>query len=415
MSTFRQLSLNFLLGSSNRANSYASEQKHRRFNLTVSLVVSLLLLAIYIFNISVDPYGIFHSQTFVGINAAKPQKFKHDMLVNAVEVIYREPKIIFLGSSRVQWGLMTRHKGLASNKKVYNLALQGVNMYEARRYFEHALLNQPNLEQVIIGLDELMFSEFVENRPDFNEMRLDKRHLTWNDAISTVFSMDALYASQETITLSLRKPTSISIGDFDVKPNVFHNGSLDLNTSIPIPGSVDNFENNLLNRVDVNRADHRYSVYRFSQENLNHFKTIVETCKQKGIDLKVFISPEHAALFEIMNFVRFQTEIENWKRAIADITPVWDFSGYNSITTEVISGDMKYYLDSSHYSPHTGRLILNRLLSYQTETVPDDFGVLMTPANIESHLSTVRGDREIWARNHPDLVELTQKAKLSGA
>ena len=75
------------------------------------------------------------------------------------------------------------------------------------------------------------------------------------------------------------------------------------------------------------------------------------------------------------------------------ITPVWDFSGYNSITTQPIKPVMNNYVDNSHYSPPIGAFVLNRVLSHNVEQVPKDFGVLMTPDNIEQHLANIGSDR----------------------
>ncbi|NEQ87322.1 MAG: hypothetical protein F6K26_47080, partial [Moorea sp. SIO2I5] len=101
-------------------------------------------------------------------------------------------------------------------------------------------------------------------------------------------------------------------------------------------------------------------------------------------------------------------ELEKWKSRLVEITAVWDFSGYNSITTEAIGEGMKNYWDSSHYREEVGDLILNRLFSYQSQTVPEDFGVLITPENVESHLGKIRNERESWAENNPDLVQLVE-------
>jgi hypothetical protein len=48
---------------------------------------------------------------------------------------------------------------------------------------------------------------------------------------------------------------------------------------------------------------------------------------------------------------------------------------------------------------------LNKVFSYQEKTVPSDFGILLTPQNIESHLAKIRAEREIWARKNPDVVK----------
>lgn len=410
MKAVRQYDISSFKSLPKTKNISLNSHQHRRFNFIFLTAALLPIMSAGFLNFIVDPYGFFNSPIWLGFNQAKPEKFKQDMLINAVEVIQKKPEIIFLGSSRVQWGLKTNHPGLENNKVVYNLALQGTNLYQIRQYFEHALSNQPNLKQVVIGLDELMFSEFLPNRPDFNQARLGKQHITFKDFTNVVFSIDALSASGRTIKVSLAQPDAVSVGSFKVKPQIFDHGSLALDNS-SYPGSSDRFINNLKTRLNPNRADGRYSNYQLSKDRLADLKAIVDTCNREEIDLKLFISPEHATLFEAMNSTRFGPEIEAWKQEIVKIKPVWDFSGYNSITTEPIGSQMKYYLDSSHYNQKTGELILNRLLSYQTNQVPADFGVLITPQNVESHLAKVHSDRQAWAKKNPDLVKLIQNIR----
>ncbi|MGD1704557.1 hypothetical protein [Dapis sp. BLCC M229] len=67
---------------------------------------------------------------------------------------------------------------------------------------------------------------------------------------------------------------------------------------------------------------------------------------------------------------------------MVEITPIFDFSEYKSITVEPISNDMKNYTDNSYYTKEVGNSVLNRLLSYKQEEVPEDFGILINPENI---------------------------------
>lgn len=393
----------------------SSREKHRQtlvkayreFAFIYLLFTLVPVLSIGAFNVLVNPYGLFNVVNITGINSVKPEKFNNDMLIKAVEVSRKQPNIIFLGTSRVQWGLNSNYSGLKT-QETYNLALQGANMYELRCYFEHALINQPDLEQVVIGLDELMFSKFVEDRPDFNPDRLGKRHIDLQDSLNTIFSLDAFDDSRQTIQSNRENPQNVLLSNFMVKPDIFVDGTLALDSSRPTPGSVETFKANLANRLRPDRSDGRYSQYELSDESLEDFRKIVEISEQHNIDLKVFISPEHSTLFAAMNSVLYGPEIDHWKRELVKIAPVWDFSGYNSITTEALSRDMKYYLDSSHYSPETGNLILERMLMPNSKTVPADFGVLITPDNIESHLEKTRADYEKWAKNHSELAALIQ-------
>lgn len=381
----------------------APKQNHyQRYILTFAVTALIAGFAVGLVNVLIDPYGLFKIPTFKGINKEKPVKFKQDLLIKAAEVVRKKPDIIYLGGSRAQWGLSPSHPALSG--KVYNLGLQGINMYEARRYFEHALVNQPKMKQVIIDLDESMFSEFVENRPDYRESRLSKRHIALSDLRDIVFSLDTLGISKDTFAANYKTPNRLSEEGMRVKPRVFVNGALALDPHAPAsPEAAKRFKTGLKRRMNADDADNRYAQFRLSSEQLANLKMIVETAHQRGIDVKILISPEHATLHYAVN-TRFGPELETWKRELSKIAPVWDFSGYNSITTEPITNQMEYYLDSSHFSQKTGGLILNRILSYQPETVPQDFGVLVTPENVDSHLANLRTQRQSWERKNPDLV-----------
>jgi hypothetical protein len=137
----------------------------------------------------------------------------------------------------------------------------------------------------------------------------------------------------------------------------------------------------------------------------------VKTSQNNSIKLNIFIPPMHAIHLEKYYIEGSWNLLETWKREVVKIAPVWDFSGYNSITTEPISESMKNYIDSSHYRKEVGDLVLNRILNYQIDTVPDDFGVLITPENIEQHLAKIRGDRAVWVKQNPDAVKLLENLK----
>jgi hypothetical protein len=60
---------------------------------------------------------------------------------------------------------------------------------------------------------------------------------------------------------------------------------------------------------------------------------------------------------------------------------------------------MRWYWESSHYKKEVGNLIVERILKGQSaESVPDDFGVMINPHNIEQHLLSIREDRKWYAR-----------------
>lgn len=74
-----------------------------------------------------------------------------------------------------------------------------------------------------------------------------------------------------------------------------------------------------------------HSSYIFSDEYFAKFKKIVELCKANNIKLIVFIPPSHATDMGSLNVIGEWQSMENWKRAMTKLIPVWDFSGYNRV------------------------------------------------------------------------------------
>lgn len=362
-------------------------KKYRRFTYIFLTAALTPLLAIGFFNGIVDPYGIFNSPKITGFNQLKPAKFTNDRLFKAIEITQIKPKVIFLGSSRTQWGLDPQHP--AFDEPTYNLALQGTNMYETLRYFQHAIANQSQLRTVMLGIDFLMFTE-SPNQLGFKESRLEQKSITFQDAISVLFSLDALETSQKTVEENR----------IESETHEFIDGLLLVDTLKPMPGSLEEFTKFIVREFKNN------DEATVSQQKIDFFQTLVNICQKRHIKLKIFISPAHAMQWEASRLKGRWEKFEQWKREIVKIAPVWDFSGYNKITTEPIKEQMNNYIDSSHYRKEVGDLILSRILDYKTATSPDDFGVLLTPDNIEAHLKKIRGDRELWVKNNPEAVQL---------
>lgn len=369
------------------------------------LVVFLLsqILGIVVFNLAVDPYGIIDSPKIYRLNHAKPQQEPQVRLYKAVAITQVRPKTILLGSSRTDVGLNPNHPVLQSSQPVYNLGILGANMYEVKRYFNHAIANQPDLNQVVLGLDFFMFNENRKNTPDFYEQRLEIQRISLKDMFDISFSTNTIKSSILTILANVEDP--------DLTPyteNGLRNERYFINKILPNQSKVKGFEVSLENFLT---SSDLYKKYELSESGLANLREIIDICKQKNIQLKIFISPAHATQWEAMINSDLWPVFEIWKREIVKITPFWDFSGYNSITTEPISEEMKYYLDSSHYRQIVGDLVLDRIFQGSPNPVPEDFGVLVTPENIESHLKAIRQQREDWKKNNLETVEYVKQLK----
>ena len=372
------------------------QRKFTRYSLIFCTAAFLPMLSVGLFNWTIDPYDLFDTPNFLGINHEKIKKDNNDRLFKAVDIIRLKPKIILMGSSRTKQGLNPEHPAIKDNHLAYNLAINGPNFYEVRRYVEHAIANQPEIQQIILGVDFFMFNASLDNQPSFEENRLGKTHIIPKDAINALFSLDTFNISRETITASLKAAD---------KNNTYGENGFMPNRNANNGATEWRFEQSIKLYFEL------HSDYQFSQQYWSDFIKIVELCRQNNIDLKVFISPAHATQWESIKVTGKWDVFEQWKRKLVEITPVWDFSGFNSVTTESIKPQMNNYVDNSHYSPKIGNLILDRLFDRNTKAIPEDFGTLLTRDNIEQHLAKIRRDRALWIENHPEEVKLVRDIK----
>ncbi len=114
---------------------------------------------------------------------------------------------------------------------------------------------------------------------------------------------------------------------------------------------------------------------------LQDIRETVQLAKTHGTRVVVLINPIHHTTFldtDLAQFLRFE-------KALSAITDFWDFSGLNSITT-----NNYYYYETSHYRPMVGDMMIARIFGDGKVKVPADFGVLVTPENVDRHLEDLR-------------------------
>jgi hypothetical protein len=393
------INFNLRFASSQKKSKKANlVKKTSQFNYLLLGTIALSSLGISFGNYLIDPYDIFRYHKFVDVKLIKPEKLSYDRLFKTIDIINIKPEIIILGSSRAKQGLDPNHKGFPDDTTIYNLGIDGSNTYEILRYLQHSYVNQPNLKKVILGIDHYMFNDFYELQDSFSEKRLGKTHITGTDLLNALFSQDALISSKNTIIENLgvsKDNKNLTYGDNGF---FYHREPKDGKTSWRFTNTI-------------NQYFGFHKQYKLSENRFNDFKEIVEFCRKNHIELVVFISPSHATQWEALRVTDRWDSFETWKRKMVELTPVWDFSGYNSITTEPIKDVMTNYVDNSHYTPNIGNFVLNRILSSEPEQVPQDFGVLMTPENIDEHLAKIRRDREQWAKIQQNEVQLVEKLK----
>lgn len=387
---------------------------------TFWLVVIIVFITVCAFNVLVDPFGMFGTKRIPGFNELKPEIGPRDRMAKAYRIRVVQPHGIILGSSRAEIGLDPEHPGWDKKSyPVYSLALSNARVDEILGYLIHAQLHGP-LEEVVLAIDFFMFNANWRHEASFDASRLSVPgsllHDTgWiEDLVKALFSLDGVKASIDTIRVQ-NIPTT---------PSYYPNGARDTRrkwAEIRAKGGHRQaFLSNTL--YELTHAD-GWPLFSLDDNAgvptpFETFKEIVKFCQQQKINLHILISPIHVLKQEVIWQLGLGFEYERWKRSLVGIlnnsgTPLWDFSGYNSITMEPfpplgdVETQMKHYWEGSHYRKRVGDLILDRLFDFQEfgRTVPDGFGIRLDASNIDAHLLATRNAREHYIHTHQRDVE----------
>ncbi|BBD07551.1 hypothetical protein [Desulfovibrio ferrophilus] len=382
----------------------------KRYNRNVLIAIAALFLLVAAVNVIVDPLWAFGTPRIAKVNANKPI-FSRFVRLGKAHIISRlKPQAVVLGSSRTELSIGPGHPHHAG-KDWYNLALSGACLYEMRRYLDHAIA-QGRLQEALVGLDFYMFDTNLVPKPGFDESILAPNVKPW-DRVALAFSSSLFKISAESVGKQWRDSLydPVSGHDFGKFESLVGDG-----------GQYAAFTR-VLSRI-VNKvvpAQAGAEPVRKS-ETWDQYEAMLVTAHANDLRLTLFLSPVHAWLWQPYKERGQWGKIEDWKRGLVRLNeavarrmgrspfPLWDFSGYNIITTERVpdAGDMAaqmhWYYEASHCRSILGDLMQDRIYAVNNPLLPDDFGIRLTSESIEAHLSCVRVDQQHWEQTHPRAV-----------
>lgn len=330
------------------------------------------------FNFVADPNGIFDVVNVRGFNFDK-SKHVSDRISRFYYCNRFEPNTLLLGTSRI--GTTHPHDVEAYTKdRVYNLSLAGSMIYEQNAYFQY-MVKHHDIRTVVIGLD---FFSYLPNKL-FSEGYSDERlreGIYLKDYTDSLFSMKLFTRSYKMIYENMtNQPVET---DFTNGWNTF----VVLENRLPKEGEKLRTEGSKQSLEGYAKDHFANAAFREANTTLAYMpylKALLDEAKAKNVKVIAYISPVHATHFDLIYACRLGETFEQWKREIAKLTPYYDFTGYNSVTT-----DLGWWWDASHISREGSKLVLARVFDDKNVTVPSDFGQFVTPRNVEEHIKTLR-------------------------
>lgn len=388
------------------------------------LLTFISLVAITgVINYVVDPYDTYQTFDIEGINSSKPAIYTNNSAAKAQLIKRIKPVSLVLGNSRSEVGINPQSKYWSNaGYPRFNFSQASTEMQDVLSFLKYANSVQ-KVSHLLITTDFLMFkAERITSKRKKRRRKNMIEHFYSDSPVSvgkfrSLFSLDALKASL--YTLGIQK------GDKDYR--YMRNGMRSYR--ILEKEQMRNGHNRMFDKSEDYFVQNKFykkpdnGLYLKASKNgvspgLEALKEIIDIGIRNDIQITFIISPVHVRMLEMIAKNKNWQEFENWKRAVTRIIHeanqnrpaekhyvLWDFSGYNTITTEAVPkhGDtatkMKWYWEASHYKEETGDLMLMKIFGHKLpSTVPDDFGVKLTNNNIERHIDKINTARKLQER-----------------
>ncbi|HEY6131964.1 MAG TPA: hypothetical protein VIV27_08090, partial [Halioglobus sp.] len=385
----------------------------RTYTALLVVLIVLCMTCIAGFNIVIDPYRVFNSPDIAGINKFKVSFFLHQLQTKPYAVRRMKADAVVIGSSRAGAGIATDHPGWG-NLKVYNYGLGGSSPYLNWRNYQHAKANG-NLKKVLITLDLYMFN--IYHNPENAQVYRDYEErlsvtpsnqtnyyypVRWfKDTADMLFLLDTLLDSWSTVQLQPRTESGESLMATIFPSGFWISG---IPPKMMQRGLFRAMENQYMTEMWFPPPSRKFAlVDNEKKSKLEYLHKILKDCYQENIDVTLVFFPFHARLAESMHAVGIWPFFEKWKKDVVLLNekeaakagqpayPVWDFTGYNSITTESVPlpGDrhtrMKWHTDSTHISKAAGDLLQDRIWGTTETQGFMDFGRKVNSSNVDAH------------------------------
>lgn len=405
-------------------------------------ITGALILVTALINLTVDPYGLFRMIEVEGVNTIKPKSGAHGAMVKAYQVLRIQPRTLILGNSRSEVGFDPSYSVWPS-RPVYNLALPGTGTSTSVQYLRHALVGMEKdktakIEYVIWGIDLMDFLVDERKPPPHKAAQSGRQRLltspdgslnpyrSWHqgrDYAESLFSLGTLFDSMRTVGSqnSHYSPELTALG---------FNPMNDYTRIARDEGYWAMFQQRNSENIKayLRRPKGIYDSTGRSSPAMDDLRQIMRLCRENGITLHLVIYPYHAHLMETFRITGHWQAFEDWKRAVVAVVSeesrqdnkkpisLWDFSGFNALTTEVVpaKGDRKttmhWYWEAGHFKHELGNLMLDRIFG-GSETVPG-FGVLLDAANVETHMAAIKTQELAYRKNFPRDVEALEQMAL---
>lgn len=349
--------------------------KHKKWLTVVALFALLNLTLLMLVNYIIDPFNIFHTKFL-------KKQFQINERFTKIEYLDKHKNEFngyLLGSSRIGSTLPQDIEQYLPHSHFYNMTLSSASIYDYLVVLHYFINHHYPIKTLYLQLDIDHMSFYGNDDANY----FSQFHPYTKNESLLLFYLKYLVAFSP---LNLKgkimqniQPNHLS--DYNITSGIWSNAYKEEAISKDCKAYIDT--------ISAFNVDYRSVLtYTTKKQSMHDLQEIVNLSKQHNITLYLFTTPQNHNLMNTFHINDYFAYLKD----IAKITDFYDFSGYNSITTN----NCNYY-DISHYRPMIGRLIAARIFKNPNIDVPSDFGVWVTKENIDERLKTLK--KEIHCYN----------------
>ena len=335
------------------------------------IVASITILILQIPTLLVDPYKVF------GLTDFNKKNFDPNTRYLKIEYLLKnkKPDAFILGSSRVNF-YDVKLASLLSQHNYYNMTAFNDYPLSIRKKLEWLVANR-KVNQIIIGMD--YDHQAINETEDSDLLRQEHPLISGEPKLKFYYKYTAF--QPETLILSIQSNLEKEVKNvFDV---TIGQSKLLRKDELMLKDSESYIASNFKPATTVEGKAKLIKEEPKKLKSIQELQKIIEIAKSKNIEHIIIINPLNHHRFITFDIDSYAT----WIRRMVTVTgQVWDFSGINSITK-----NDKFYYEDTHFTKQAGDLVLSKVFNKKIEqSLPDDFGVLVTKENLDSHLERLK-------------------------
>jgi hypothetical protein len=425
-------------------------QKHRQqFRKAIIGIIGGTLLAylgLFWLGYYEDPFHLFSADNRPPNNpkrlSLQNMLASYSYVTKAKQIIDLKPDRIILGSSVENYGMRIKGSFLnyidpspekseklrsifPRNIELYDAAIGGGGLDEAYQYLQHAYVNNPDLNEVVLGLEWREFAASLPNQEMKNlptvsaldrtstpvgfllQYTISKLAMDYalelfgartpqcNAASRIVRNLlmpeDYIFPKIDKIIahhLIIQPPDSNAVHASVSREPLFADSGEVLNVAVSL-WMANSFHKDYLESGDV-------ALLR--PDMLERLKSIVGFCREKNITIRIYLSPQSAFFWDMVRKFGLENNVNRWLREVVKISPVYDFSAQIDFKINHLA----YFSDPLHFNEDAGALIIEGLFKERPSFAPK----IITPENVEHFIMWRKNTLDSWESDEPRLARL---------